>query len=286
MSGKRDLPEVLQRDNALKEIIAESEQGEDSEKESELVASARTAVGILGTIIVVLAFATYPSEYAYPNAQGNESQNINPENNRWWLIGRVIYMDDTAAQWLMTLLTLAAVVLIFLTLRDTRQILTDTRNIGEAQVRAYLGPHDPTLVQELLPNGNLRAKISYKNTGQSPALKVTHETQVAFIHSVNDVEIRADEGILPPILGQPKGSIADISGQGVYFDEVKTLTPVPQNFSELIDAGLAVAYVRDWIKYEDVFGITHESHFCFHRDKLTADQGMGLSISSFGNHST
>jgi len=41
-------PEVLQRDNALQEIIAESERDEDSEKISELGAGARVAVEIIG----------------------------------------------------------------------------------------------------------------------------------------------------------------------------------------------------------------------------------------------
>ncbi|WP_293450575.1 hypothetical protein [Planktotalea sp.] len=48
MTAKTELPEVLQRDKALQEIIADSEQGEDSDKASELVSGAVTAVEVIG----------------------------------------------------------------------------------------------------------------------------------------------------------------------------------------------------------------------------------------------
>jgi hypothetical protein len=48
MTTQGVLPEVLQRDKALREIIAESEQDEDSDKAQGLVEGARTAVEIIG----------------------------------------------------------------------------------------------------------------------------------------------------------------------------------------------------------------------------------------------
>lgn len=129
-------------------------------------------IGIFGTVISWLLLQTYPGEYPSPETSGNKTQNIGPENDRWWLIGRVVYMDDTAAQWLMTALTLAAVVLVFLTLRDTRTMLSDAREIGQAQVRAYLLPTSVHVQPEIVEGTVTRYwfKPTFKNTGQSPAL--------------------------------------------------------------------------------------------------------------------
>ncbi|MGZ9811021.1 hypothetical protein ACXN5S_11205 [Pseudoroseicyclus sp. H15] len=166
------------------------------------------SIGIFGTIISTLLLETYPGEQASPNASGYEAHDITPENQRWWLIGRVVYMDDTAAQWLMTFLTLAAVVMVFLTLRDTRTMLSDTREIGQAQVRAYLLPTTVRFQPEIVNDKVVTYQIIpiFKNTGQSPA--VITDSHGAFL--INDRKTTIKSGEHPS--GYQVGA-----GEYVYF---------------------------------------------------------------------
>lgn len=80
-------------------------------------------------------------------------------------------MDDTAAQWVMTFATIFAAYLLLRTLLATQEMVRDTRDIGKAQVRAYLSITPMRLI--VSDDGNTaRAFIAVKNTGQSPALEV------------------------------------------------------------------------------------------------------------------
>ncbi|MEO3389151.1 hypothetical protein [Mesorhizobium sp. CAU 1741] len=123
---------------------------------------------------------------------------------RYWF-ERLVKTEDTLAQWAMavfsvaaTVLTAVGVVLIWRTLVYTRRAaeaaaatveeaknattaakdaVAETRRIGEAQVRAYLGIEACTL--ERGTGDDFLLKIAVKNSGQSPARDVTISAQVS-----------------------------------------------------------------------------------------------------------
>lgn len=62
------------------------------------------------------------------------------------------------------------VILIYLTLKETRSLTHETRRIGEAQVRAYADVKKATVA--LNADGTARVAVQCTNTGQSPAYDV------------------------------------------------------------------------------------------------------------------
>lgn len=210
-------------------------------------------VGIFGTIFLALALDTYPHEETQPYANGAKPENVSPENNRWWLIGRVVYMDDTAAQWLMTILTLAAVALIFLTLKDTRQMVLDTRVIGQAQVRAHLHLEIvDASIKAIDVNGIDHVEVVFTckvhNTGNSPAhrLSVLYGISQSYVGEV--MTANSDGSDLPAAIR----GIAAIPSQGEVSVELKRTFPAElQSFSER-GSHVGLRYV---IKCFDVFNI-------------------------------
>ncbi|WP_375257488.1 hypothetical protein [Citreimonas sp.] len=112
--------------------------------------------------------------------QGSPAQNDSGDEPEWWRwIRRLVSAEDSLAQWSMALLSLAAVVLLWLTLRASRDTLSatqkmavDAREIGEAQVRAYLTIEDAAVTPSFRQNGALvdwHVEVSIRNTGHSPA---------------------------------------------------------------------------------------------------------------------
>ena len=183
-------------------------------------------LGVFGTILFALGLATYPGESAHPSTSYKETDNIGPQDNRWWLVGRVVYMDDTAAQWLMAFFTFSAVVLIFLTLKDTRQMLTETREIGQAQVRAHLHLEIVDVnIDAIEVNGveHLRAKFECKvhNSGNSPAnrLSVLYDICQSIVGEVVSVNTDGSE------LSGAMKSISTIPSKGEVFVELKRTFP-------------------------------------------------------------
>jgi hypothetical protein len=73
------------------------------------------------------------------------------------------------------LISIGGVYLLFQSLRQTRTAITNDREIGEAQVRAYLSVESPEQHSiDIRPNQIFKAELKIKNTGQSPAYNVRY----------------------------------------------------------------------------------------------------------------
>jgi hypothetical protein len=153
----------------------------------------------------------------------------------------------------MTLFTLAAVVLIFLTLRDTRQMVIDTREIGQAQVRAHLHLEIvDTRINAIEIDGVEKIRAVFKckimNSGNSPA----HQLSVLYdIFQTKTGEVKAvlsDGSELP----QAHKSMSAIPSQGSAFIELKGTFLA--DIATLRDGGshIALSYV---LKCVDVFNL-------------------------------
>jgi hypothetical protein len=99
-------------------------------------------------------------------------QNGRPDWGYWFR--RIFSMEDTLAQWVMMAFTIAAAGLLFHTLRATQQMATDTREIGQAQVRAYVTV-DKVVLTIKVRDGRVfwHFEINIRNSGQSPARQVS-----------------------------------------------------------------------------------------------------------------
>ncbi|MEW9919471.1 hypothetical protein AB2B41_07650 [Marimonas sp. MJW-29] len=115
-------------------------------------------------------------------------------------------MDDTLAQWLMTLLTLTAVVLVYFTLRDTRIMAAETTRIGEAQVRAYLSFEvkgadvrapslSPDNTDEPKPNIVVEIQGRVPNSGQSPASSISFLYQIDALPRSEEFRLRDERSL-------------------------------------------------------------------------------------------
>lgn len=104
----------------------------------------------------------------------SQNQERNQEQNPFgYWSGRLFSFEDTAAQWLMTMFSVVASVLLWRTLTATQGIARDTRKIGEAQVRAYLTVDKVVVTVKIDPKGvKWKFAISVRNSGQSPAREV------------------------------------------------------------------------------------------------------------------
>lgn len=151
----------------------------------------RLSTLVLGlAILAAFVFAPAPPVTAQPsNAQeqqqaSGEEQASGSENFRNRGISRFVTTQDTLAQWLMAVLALAAtiisiwaVILLRLTLRATqkgadfaRETVAVTREIGEAQTRAYLFVEKATykVTKDLF-----QFDVHLVNAGQSPASQLS-----------------------------------------------------------------------------------------------------------------
>ncbi len=84
------------------------------------------ALGVVAGFLLtpVLIFAAIvlggtPDYIGYTNASHQNGEQSAPQDQRWWLIARVVYMDDTAAQWIMMIATITATILLLRTLWAT-----------------------------------------------------------------------------------------------------------------------------------------------------------------------
>ncbi|WP_288942473.1 hypothetical protein [uncultured Roseovarius sp.] len=126
-------------------------------------------------IFAAILFGVSPDDFGQPASNADSGKQEGPQEGRWWLIGRVVYMDDTAAQWIMTFATIFAAYLLLRTLWATQDMAKETTRIGEAQVRAYLTIESATIEPEIIEGKDevvwyLSAKVG--NCGNSPARRV------------------------------------------------------------------------------------------------------------------
>jgi len=137
----------------------------------------------IGLALNLFLWLDYRAEKeAYQETKTN-NEGYNTEIGNLWdgFIGTFVSPSDTLAQWIMATFTIAVVVLVWRTLiatqimaAQTQAMARDTREIGEAQVRAYITIDSVSL--EADPDQHRifwNIKVKVRNSGQSPARLIT-----------------------------------------------------------------------------------------------------------------
>ncbi|MGJ8602932.1 MAG: hypothetical protein ACSHXH_02320 [Marivita sp.] len=146
-------------------------------------------------IFAAIFFGISPSDFSQSNDQPNGGEQTNPEDDRWWLIRRVVYMDDTAAQWVMMFATIFAAYLLLRTLWTTQQMAADTQRIGEAQSRAYVTFSDVTFSIVDGPSARkIKVNALWDVLGQSPALSVAIDIKAEAFPQSTEVDFKKSLG--------------------------------------------------------------------------------------------
>lgn len=137
-------------------------------------------VGAFIAIVAVAAifFGASRGTIVQLTSSTNEFEQANQQIERWWLVPRIIYMDDTIAQWIMTFSTIVATYLLLKTLWATQRMAAETTRIGDAQVRAYL---DVELMSFSFDDDrHPTMKFRIRNLGQTPAVNIVLKTRARY----------------------------------------------------------------------------------------------------------
>jgi len=159
--------------------------------------------------------------------------------------------------------TLLGVVLVFLTLRETRRI-------GEAQVRAYLHITQMTITFRV-PDGHPSIKVTAQNSGQSPAENVVWNptiTYAALERSMSGTvsgNWRKTDGI-----DMPAGAVLPLIGVSVPNMSLAAFATLDENkIAPRVDVTVVVNF-----RYQDVFGRAIENSATYQgvarQDKMEA----------------
>ncbi len=168
------------------------------------------------------------------------------------------------------------------TLDETREAVraaddavTVTREIGEAQTRAYLAVKS---IRWLCKPGEadfIRAECVIENFGQTPAFKCWVEFQVtAVISPVGKISFETAVSALQPVPKMPGGS----NSVHVKGDEIPIRAECKTQLGilDLIKGRSAVIFLRGWATYEDIFGREHRLDFCEHFDAVCVEKGFAF----------
>lgn len=201
-----------------------------------------TGGGIVLNLVLWSAYSANESRESISKAPKDTQRH--PWIEPWdWLISTFINPYDTIAQWGMALLSLAAVYLLWetlkasrTTLKATREMAAETARVGEAQVMAYLSIDATTVDISVRDNlVSIIVKPEIRNSGQSPARKIRVQASIKGVHDGPSMyaaqsDLMAGEGYvgIQPI--QSTASFADIG-----FNE-STREPVPIRFTVLMTA--------------------------------------------------
>lgn len=211
----------------------------------------------------------------------NASKQGNSEQPNWCdlasqeSMAKSTYRMNLAA-WAGIVLSAVGVMLIWKTLVASRQTLREaenatkaafksvevTREIGEAQVRAYLSV--PDVVLDWSDDNTLsKVKFIIKNAGQSPAMKVSIDSLISvvepagFHHTIGTEEFR--NGFRNVLKATPSGNIPSGGTRKTMVGPAQTPTSLQIERWKRLELDI-FGYV--YIKYNDVFGKEQFVEYC------------------------
>jgi hypothetical protein len=138
-----------------------------------------------------------------------------------------------------------------------KQSLEDARETREVENRAYVSVKTASLVTELKPGEPATVTIDYVNKGDTPALKAGAHVEMDFLAK------RVSEP-LPDNSATTMVSSGVIHTDGVVGSDL-SIPPVSEEVFTQFMEGRLLLYVWGTVRYEDVFGKTHKTQFCFLR---------------------
>jgi hypothetical protein len=189
---------------------------------------------------------------SYEN-QANIDQDLKAQRDMvWWAkLGFFTTFVSTAV---------GAVGLLFLwsSLKQTREAISIDRDVGHAQVRAYLSVEVPKN-EDLIVEEGFKVELLIKNTGQSPARNVNHIAGIV----IWPQPLKSGDGfpiIVEPSVGSVGVSLA--SGESIVIDAVMAKNITVKDVVEAMRTGDKPIYLCSWVFYKDVFGKDRQVWFC------------------------
>lgn len=155
---------------------------------------------------------------------------------------RIFSIEDSVAQWLMMIFTVGAFVVLVFTLKTTREV-------GKAQVAAYLGLNIGDITIRHIRDGKINVSIraNIQNSGNSPAFEARVGYNIMYVMPnetttvIYDIERIGHVGTPHPVI-PPKNS-----DQGATLSRTMDATE---------DAVIRFVYM---IQYKDVFRDIHHT---------------------------
>jgi len=145
---------------------------------------------------------------------------------------------------------------VWLSLRQTRQAISTDREVGHAQVRAYISTEVQTPI--IQPRALPRHEFKIENTGQSPAYSVAYIAGFRLLSK----PLTASNGHLGIIAdGQEMPKISLGSNRSMTVEAIGTEEISSEDLAKVI-AGESYLYFFARVFYEDVFKQSHETSFC------------------------
>jgi len=161
---------------------------------------------------------------------------------------------------------------VWLSLRQTRQAISTDREVGHAQVRAYLSIETETPI--LNPASIPKHEFKIENTGQSPAYSVAYIAGFRLL----DEQLTDLNGQLAVVAeGQEMPKISLGSSRSMTVEAVGTELISSGDLAKILD-GEKHMYFFARVFYRDVFGQSHETSFC---GKLKFEALSGPEINGF-----
>lgn len=246
--------------------------------------------GIALNLFLWLDYSAKNSGDQPSNENGGESGS---QVGQYWdtLVRTFVSPSDTLAQWIMAVFTIGVVFLVWRTLVVTQGIAIDTRKgvhitreIGQAQSRAYLATtqfHNWTISHNFAPKlggfeGNEPIKgewfiyhfsFEISNTGNSPAVDLVAEYRVTIFYNGNGKRsLLADENCGYLTIGSV--------GVGKTTHTLQLHDPfrVAHQNGITIDVNSGGLFVSIRLIYRDIFGRHHAATDTFRKDSLASDR--------------
>lgn len=147
------------------------------------------------------------------------------------------------------------IVLVYETLRETRNMAAETQKFSKAELRAYVSPIQ-FLIWGLAPEERIMVAFQIKNFGQTPAHTVHHKYSVHIVSSESPIPKFSENAVVE----EARYSLAPGHDFRVDFVTVNTLKPL-----EVLGLtmGNLKMYVRGYVTYSDGFGKRRYSTFCY-----------------------
>jgi hypothetical protein len=162
------------------------------------------------------------------------------------------------AEWAYALLLLSVgglvvsgcgLIALFVSLSQTRTVIKDTREIGEKQIRAYLSSDAIKIIFDHNTQAILEIKYSWKNFGQSPALKCRLHGAHRFVPFGQSKDpIRECIGFLE---AQTLGNLVSQPEQNIYWSGVGATSEDVRKWL----SGETEMFIHCAVTYLDVFGL-------------------------------
>lgn len=182
--------------------------------------------------------------------------------------------------------SIGGLLLLLRSLRQTERAISTDREVGHAQVRAYVSI-EPSVIGEIKVGGIIEGDLKFSNTGQSPAYKVRYVARI-FIEDESFSETESD--IIAAIPDENKlGSIIPANGS-IEGDAASDAPLTRDDIEAVMVSGSKRVYLVCVVTYHDVFGLEKGSserrtRFCAYlkrEGQLAMTSAEGRTATVFG----